>query len=167
VSEPKASRTVYDGTVFDVVAEEWDGRAGEIVEHPGSTAIVAIDRDGFVTLVRQLREPARKRLLELPAGTLEEGEDPFASARRELEEEVGLIGGRWRELGAFYTTPGFCNERMHLFLAEDVDRGEADPEDDEEIETVRWRVDEIPDRMSELEDGKTIAGLALFLRSRT
>jgi ADP-ribose pyrophosphatase len=143
------------------------GTAREIVEHPGSTAIVAIDRDGFVTLVRQLREPARKRLLELPAGTLEEGEDPFASARRELEEEVGLIGGRWRELGAFYTTPGFCNERMHLFLAEDVDRGEADPEDDEEIETVRWRVDEIPDRMSELEDVKTIAGLALLLRSRT
>jgi ADP-ribose pyrophosphatase len=167
VSEPKASRTVYDGTVFDVVAEEWDGRAREIVEHPGSTAIVAIDRDGFVTLVRQLREPARKRLLELPAGTLEEGEDPFASARRELEEEVGLTGGRWRELGAFYTTPGFCNERMHVFLAEDVDRGEADPDDDEEIETVRWRVDEIPDRMSELEDAKTIAGLALFLRSRT
>ena len=66
------------------------------------------------TVVRQLREPVRKRLLELPAGTLEEGEEPLASARRELEEEVGLVGGRWRELAAFYTTPGFCRERMHL-----------------------------------------------------
>jgi ADP-ribose pyrophosphatase len=157
---------VYDGKLFDVVVEEWDGREREIVDHPGATAIVAIDREGCVTLVRQLREAARKRLLELPAGTLEEGEEQLASAQRELAEEVGLRGGRWRELAAFYTTPGFCRERMHLFLAEDVESGEAAPEEDEEFEVVRWQVAEIEARLGELEDAKTIAGLLLYLHAR-
>lgn len=163
---PQNSRTVYDGKQFDVVVEEWGGRAREIVEHPGSTAIVAVDGEGFVTLVRQLREPARRPLVELPAGTLEDGEEPLANARRELEEEVGLTGGTWRELGAFYTSPGFCRERMHIFLAVDVERGTARPEDDEEIEILRWPLAAIPNRLAELEDAKTIAGLALFLQSR-
>jgi ADP-ribose pyrophosphatase len=166
VTEPGGSRTVYDGKLFDVVVEEWDGREREIVDHPGATAIVAIDREGCVTLVRQLREAARKRLLELPAGTLEEGEEPLASAQRELAEEVGLRGGRWRELAAFYTTPGFCRERMHLFLAEDLERGAANPEEDEEVEIVRWQVAEIESRLGELEDAKTIAGLLLYLHAR-
>jgi ADP-ribose pyrophosphatase len=165
VIEPSGSKKVYDGNLFDVVVEEWDGRAREIVEHPGATAIVAIDREGYVTLVRQTREAARKQLIELPAGTLEEGEEPLASAQRELAEEVGLRGGRWRELAAFYTTPGFCRERMHLFLAEDVERGEANPEEDEDVEVVRWRVDEIAERLAELEDAKTLAGLLLYLRT--
>jgi ADP-ribose pyrophosphatase len=141
-------------------------REREIVEHPGATAIVAIDREGCVTLVRQLREATRKDLLELPAGTLEEGEEPLASAQRELAEEVGLHGGRWRELAAFYTTPGFCRERMHLFVAEDVDRGDAHPEEDEAFEVVRWPKAEIESRLAELEDAKTIAGLLLYLQSR-
>ena len=166
MTEPGGSRTVYDGKLFDVVVEEWDGREREIVEHPGATAIVAIDREGCVTLVRQLREAARKQLLELPAGTLEEGEEPLASAQRELAEEVGLRGGRWRELAAFYTTPGFCRERMHLFLAEDLERGAANPEEDEEVEIVRWQVAEIESRLGELEDAKTIAGLLLYLHAR-
>jgi len=166
VSKPDASRTVYDGRLIDVVVEQWGEREREIVEHPGSTGIVAVDAEGFVTLVRQLREPARKRLLELPAGTLEPGEQPLETAKRELAEEVGLRGGKWSELGAFYTTPGFCRERMHVFLAEDVARGEASPDDDEEVETVRWRVDEIGSRLGELEDAKTIAGLLLYLRAR-
>jgi ADP-ribose pyrophosphatase len=119
-----------------------------------------------VTLVRQLREPARKELLELPAGTREPGESPLESAQRELMEEVGLRGGRWRELAAFYTTPGFCNERMHLFVAEGVERAKASPQEDEKIEVVRWPVDEIATRIGELEDGKTIAGLLLYLQTR-
>ena len=155
---------MFEGGVFDVVVEEWDGRERQIVEHRGSTAIVAVDREGYVTLVRQLREPVRKPLLELPAGTLEEGEEPIANARRELAEEVGLRGGRWQELAAFYTSPGFCTERMHVFLAEDVERGEASPQEDEELEVVRWRADEIEGRLGELEDAKTIAGLLLYVQ---
>ncbi len=154
------SERAYDGRLIDVVLE--DGK--EIVRHPGSVAIVAVDRDGLVTLVRQMREPARKQLVELPAGTLEEGEEPLESARRELEEETGLTRGRWRELGAFWTTPGFCTERMHLFAAEDCERGDASPEEDEDVEILRWTRAEVEQRMGELEDAKTIAGLLLWLR---
>jgi ADP-ribose pyrophosphatase len=162
--KPDASRTVYDGKLFDVTVERWGENDREIVEHPGAVAIVAVDGDGMVTLVRQLREAARKNLLELPAGTLEEGESPLESARRELEEETGQTGGTWRELTAFYTTPGFCRERMHLFAAEGVEPGEASPEADEDLELVRWRVDEIAERLGEIEDAKTLAGLLLYLR---
>jgi len=164
--KPDDSRTVYDGKLFDVTVERWGEHEREIVEHPGAVAIVAVDTEGSVALVRQRREAARKALLELPAGTLEEGEAPLDSARRELEEETGLNGGEWRELAAFYTTPGFCRERMHLFAAEGVERGAASPEDDEELELVRWRVDEIASRLNEIEDAKTLAGLLLYLQSR-
>ena len=164
MSGPQSSRIAYDGRLFDVVIEDWDGREREIVEHPGSTAIVAV-HDGAVVLVRQLREPARKPLLELPAGTLEDGEEPLASAHRELAEEVGLHGGRWRELGGFWTSPGFLREYMHVFVADELEAGEADPDDEEEVEIVRWPVAEIAGRIGELEDAKTIAGLLLYLSS--
>ena len=160
--KPDATRTVYDGKLFDVTLEQWGEHEREIVEHPGAVAIVAVDREGQVTLVRQRREATRKHLLELPAGTLEEGESPLESARRELEEETGLHGGNWLEITAFYTTPGFCRERMHLFFAEDVEPGAANPADDEELELVRWAVDDIAGRLAELEDAKTILGLALY-----
>jgi ADP-ribose pyrophosphatase len=163
---PDDSHTVYDGRLFDVTVERWGEHEREIVEHPGAVAIVAVDDEGMVALVRQRREAARKQLLELPAGTLEEGESPLESARRELEEETGLTGGTWRELAAFYTTPGFCRERMHLFTAEGVEPGEASPEADEELELVRWNVDEIAVRLDEIEDAKTLAGLLLFLSKR-
>ena len=162
--KPDDTRTVYDGKLFDVVLERWGDHEREIVEHPGAVAIVAVDDDGMVALVRQRREAARKELLEVPAGTLEEGAQPLASAKRELEEETGLTGGTWRQLTAFYTTPGFCRERMYLFLAEGVQHGEASPEDDEQLELVRWRRDEIEGRLGEIEDAKTLAGLLFYLR---
>jgi ADP-ribose pyrophosphatase len=160
--KPDSSRKVYDGTLLDVTVERWGRHDREIVEHPGAVAIVAVDDDGKVALVRQRREAVREYLLELPAGTLEEGESPLESARRELEEETGLTGGTWRELGGFYTTPGFCRERMHVFVAEGVEAGEAKPEEDEELELVRWDVGEVDARIGELEDAKTIAGLLLY-----
>jgi ADP-ribose pyrophosphatase len=162
--KPDAARTVYDGKLFDVTLERWGEHEREIVEHPGAVAIVAVDAEGMVALVRQPREAARKQLLELPAGTLEEGEQPLETARRELEEETGLTGGTWRELAAFYTTPGFCRERMHVFVAEGVQPGPASPEADEQLELVRWSVQEIGARLAEIEDAKTLAGLLLYLR---
>jgi ADP-ribose pyrophosphatase len=165
--KPDDSRRVYDGKLISVTVERWGDHEREIVEHPGAVAIVAVDGDGCVTLVRQLREPARARLVELPAGGLEEGEQPLETARRELREETGLTGGEWRELAAFWTTPGFCRERMWLFLAEGVESREAAPDADEDVELVRWRVDEIPERLAEIEDAKSLAGLLLFLRERS
>jgi ADP-ribose pyrophosphatase len=164
--KPDSSRTVYEGHLFDVAVEQWGDHEKEIVEHPGAVAVLAVDRDGYVTLVRQRREPARKQLVELPAGTLEEGEEPAHTARRELAEETGLHGGEWREVTAFWTTPGFCRERMHLFFAEGVEPGEADPEDDEDVEVVRWPAAELEAHLDEIEDAKTLVGLLLFLRER-
>jgi ADP-ribose pyrophosphatase len=154
---------VYEGRLLGVTVERWGENEREIVEHPGAVAMVAVDAEGYVALVRQLREATRKRLLELPAGTAEPGEEPLETAKRELQEECGLTGGEWRELAAFWTTPGFCRERMHVFAAEGVERGEASPAEDEDLELVRWPVAEIGHRLHEIEDAKTLAGLLLYL----
>ena len=164
--EPDSVRQVYEGRLLGLTVERWGDHEREIVEHPGAVAIVAVDDEGYLTLVRQLREATRTRLVELPAGTAELGEEPLATARRELREECGLTGGDWRELAVFWTTPGFCRERMHLFAAENVERGEPEPADDEELELVRWPVAEIGERLSEIEDAKTLAGLSLYLMQR-
>jgi 8-oxo-dGTP pyrophosphatase MutT (NUDIX family) len=165
--KPDDSRTVYDGKLIDVTLERWGDNEREIIEHPGSVAIVAVDGKQRVWLVRQLRETARGRLLELPAGARDDGEDPFDAAKRELREECGLTGGEWQELAAFWTTPGFCREYMHLYLAEGVQAGDADPDEDEEVEIVHWPVDELAARLREIEDAKTLAGLLLFLQHRS
>jgi ADP-ribose diphosphatase len=163
--EPDSAERVWDGRLLGLTVERWGDNEREIVEHPGAVAIVAVDVEGCVALVRQLREATRTYLLELPAGTAEPGEEPLETARRELKEECGLTGGEWRELAVFWTTPGFCRERMHLFAAEGVERGEAAPAEDEELEVVRWPVAEIDTRLGQIEDAKTLAGLLLYLRS--
>jgi ADP-ribose pyrophosphatase len=163
---PDETKIVYDGTLIDVTKERWGDHEREIVEHPGAVAILAVDGNDHVVLVRQLREPVRRRLLELPAGTLEDGEEPFASAKRELAEETGLSGGTWSRGPSFWTTPGFCRELMHLFFVDGVQEGPASPEEDEEIELVRIPVAELPSRLDELEDGKTLVGTLLYLRRR-
>jgi ADP-ribose pyrophosphatase len=165
--KPDESRTVYDGKLVDVTLERWGNNEREIVEHPGSVAIVAVDGDQRIWLVRQLREVARKQLVELPAGARNEGEEPLEAAKRELREECGVTGGDWRELAAFWTTPGFCREYMHLYLAEGVTAGAADPDEDEEVEIVHWRVDELAAKLGEIDDAKTLAGLLLFLQLRS
>jgi ADP-ribose pyrophosphatase len=162
--EPDSARRVYQGRLLGVTVERWGENEREIVEHPGAVAIVAVDSEGYVALVRQLREATREYLLELPAGTAEPGEEPLATAQRELKEECGLSGGTWRELAAFWTTPGFCRERMHLFAAEGVEPGEAAPEPDEDLELVRWPVSDIGARLHEIEDAKSLLGLLLYLQ---
>ena len=162
--KPDESRRVYDGKLIDVTVERWGDNLREIVEHPGAVAIVAVDRAEQLWLVRQLREATRRELVELPAGTYEPGEAPLDTAKRELAEECGLTGGTWSELGAFWTTPGFTRERMVVYLAEDVEPGEAHPEADERLEVVRWALHEVEERLDEVEDAKTLAGLLLYLR---
>jgi ADP-ribose pyrophosphatase len=163
---PDESRTVYVGRLLSLTVERWGNHEREIVEHPGAVTIVAVDGRDRVALVRQLREATRRHLLELPAGTREPGEEPLATAKRELEEETGLVGGRWRVLSEFFTAPGFCRELMTLYLAEGVEEGTATPEDDEELELIRWPVAEVEERLGEIADAKTLAGLLLYLRDR-
>jgi ADP-ribose pyrophosphatase len=134
----------------------------QIVEHPGSVAIVAIDKQDRVVLVQQYREPARTQLLELPAGVREEGEQPLETAQRELREECGLHGGEWREVAGVWTTPGFVREHMTLFIATGLEEGDADPDDGEDVRIVRRPVSEIPHLLGEIEDLKTLAGLLLY-----
>jgi ADP-ribose pyrophosphatase len=165
--KPDESLTAYEGKLVSVTVERWGDSEREIVEHPGAVTIVAIDRRDRVALVRQLREATRKYLLELPAGTLDPGEEPLAAAKRELEEETGLTGGEWREVASFYTAPGFCRELMTLFVAEGVEEGKASPDADEELELVHWPVAEIERRLGELEDAKSLAGLLFYLRLRS
>ena len=164
--KPDSARVAYQGKLLALSVERWGDHEREIVEHPGAVAIVAVDAEGWVTLVRQLREPPRRELLEIPAGTREAGEEPLETAKRELREECGLTGGRWRELATFFTTPGFCREFMHVYAAEGVERGESAPDPDEDLELVRWRVEEIEPRLGEIEDATTLAGLLLYLNDR-
>lgn len=158
--QPDGSLLVWKGKLIAVTVEQWGSREREIVEHPGAVAIVAVDRDGRIAFVRQLREATRSRLLELPAGTREPGEGPLETAMRELREECGFTGGEWTRLGGFWTTPGFTREYMDVFLAEGVEAGVAAPEPDEDLELVLVHRDEI--RLADLEDTKSIAGLALY-----
>jgi 8-oxo-dGTP pyrophosphatase MutT (NUDIX family) len=142
-------RQVYEGKLFDVVIENWGLHERELVEHPGSVTVVPIDADGRIVLTRQFREAARKKLLELPAGMLDPGEDPLTGARRELAEETGLRGGEWRKLRLIHPSPGLLREPVTIFLAERLEEGEPDLEDGEE-----------------LEDAKTLVGVLLYLRER-
>jgi ADP-ribose pyrophosphatase len=150
---------LFEGKIFDVVRR--DGM--DVVEHGPAVAIVAVS-DGHVTLVRQPRAPAGGKLLELPAGGVEDGEQPLETAQRELREETGLHGGEWVEAATFFTSPGYTDEKMHLFVATGLEEGEASPEGSEEIELVRVPLEEIPAVMEEIEDAKTLAGLLLLLR---
>lgn len=151
---------LYEGPMFSV--ERRDGK--DVVVHGPAVAVVAVDARDRVVLVRQTRVPAGGALLELPAGGIEDGEAPLETARRELREETGLHGGDWVELASFFTTPGFCDEKIHLFLATGLEEGEAAPEGSEEIELVRVPRDELPALIAETEDAKTLAGLLLLLR---
>jgi ADP-ribose pyrophosphatase len=153
---------LYQGAIFSV--ERREGR--DVVVHGPAVAIVAVDRDEHVTLVRQHRVPAGGEVLELPAGLLEPGETPLETARRELAEETGLHGGDWVEIGVFFTSPGFTDEKLHLFLATGLEAGAPSPEGDEDLELVRVPVAEIPSLIEESDDAKTLVGLLFLARFR-
>ena len=173
------SRTVYRGHYLEVRVDEIltpDGRRAsrDIVGHPGAVAIVALDGEDRVLLVRQFRLAAGRTLLEIPAGTLDRGEDgtledPDLAARRELEEETGFRAGSWEHLGAFWTAPGFATELMHLYLARELapaDGARLGPDEDErlELEHVPWRQAVAMAVAGEIADAKSIVGLLRLAR---
>jgi ADP-ribose pyrophosphatase len=161
------SKKVFSGRVFDVsvdtVREADRTYMREVVHHPGSAVILAAFDDGTIGLVRQYRHPAVKYLLELPAGTLNDQERPEIGAARELEEELGIVAGRLEKLSEFFVSPGFCEEKMWLYLATDLKQTAQRLEDDELIEIVRLPIDRALQMISdgEIEDAKTIIGLLL------
>ncbi len=142
--EVLASREEWSGRVFKIVRERLRLPSGleqdlAVVEHPGAVAIAALQSDGTLVLVRQYRHAAGDWLIEVPAGRLERGEDPLSAAKRELEEEAGMRAGNWVHALEFYPAPGFCSERMHLFLATQLTPagdGRRAPDPDEELDIV-------------------------------
>lgn len=162
---------LYTGKVFDLVVDRValpSGREGvrEIARHPGGAVILPLFDDGSVLLVEQLRHPVGKRLLELPAGKRAPGEEPASAARRELEEETGYRAGRLEKLLAFYTTPGFCDEELHLFRAVDLTAAPGGPRREEGERSMTLHRMPLEEARSLIErgtiaDAKTIIGLLL------
>src|SRR5437773_4907626 len=161
------SKKVFAGRVFDVTVDtvrEGDKTyIREVVHHPGSSVILPAFDDGTIALVRQYRHPAVRYLLELPAGTLNDKERPEEGAARELEEELGLVAGRMEKLSEFVVSPGFCEEKIWLYLATEMTETAQRLEDDEMIEVVRLPIDRALQMITdgEIEDAKTIIGLLL------
>ncbi len=143
----------------------------EMLRHPGASAVVPFldppgETDPRVVLIRQFRHAADGYIWEVPAGRLDEGEAPEACAERELEEETGMRARRLERLTTIYTTPGFTDERIHLFLAEGLEPGAEHREADEfmELHTVRWSTVMAMIERGEITDGKTLVSL-LFVQS--
>jgi ADP-ribose pyrophosphatase len=168
-----SSQLIYDGRAVKLRVDTVQVAGGrkttrEIVEHSDCVAIVAIDADDNVLLVSQFRKAVEKELLEIPAGGIEGDEEPTATVRRELCEETGYLPRRVERLGGFYSTPGYCTEYLHLYLATDLIPGQLYAEDTEGIELVRVPVSQIPHLIAsgDICDAKSIAGLLTFLEYR-
>ncbi|MFB5083436.1 NUDIX hydrolase [Symbiobacterium thermophilum] len=162
---------IYRGRVIAVRRDriDLDGkeRTWDVVAHPGAVVVLPVDGDDLL-MVRQYRYAAGETLLELVAGGLEPGEDPAEAAQRELQEETGFRAGRLIRLAEFYSAPGFCTEKLHLFAAEELTPSRLPMDEDEQIELVRLSLDEAL-RMAlagELRDAKTLAGVLLYARIR-
>lgn len=140
-----------------------DGRTAtrEVINHPGGVAILPLDDKDNVYLVRQFRKPLEKEILEIPAGKLNPGEDPMSCARRELKEETGLLAADWEHVTTYYTTPGFTDEILYVYIARGLTRGEACPDDDENLSLVVVPFHEALAMVAngEICDGKSIIAL--------
>jgi ADP-ribose pyrophosphatase len=161
------SQKIFEGRVFsvtvDTVSEGEVTYQREVVHHHGSAVIVPVFDDGTVSLVKQYRHPAVRYLLEAPAGTLADGERPEIGAARELQEELGLVAARLEKLSEFFVSPGFCEEKMWVYLATELSEGKQLLDDDEIIEVVRLPIADALEMITsgEIQDAKTIIGLML------
>ncbi len=167
-----SSKIAYHGKLFDVELDKLQMPGGvvterEIVRHPGAVCMVPVDADGRLVLVTQYRHAAGKRLLELPAGTLEPGEEPGLTAVRELQEEIGMRPGKVEALGGFFVAPGYTTEYIWLFVCTDLVPARLDGDDDEDIEVERATVAEA---LAAIESGgicdaKSVVGILRWLQS--
>lgn len=168
-AEVLESESLHSGRIFEVVRERVRLASGleqelEFVRHNGAVAIAALKANGHMVLVRQYRHATGETLVEVPAGRLEPGEEPMEAAQRELEEETGYRASRWLELARFYAAPGFCSERMVLYLAQDLEPCGPErraPDEDEEFEVVEL----LPARiLTTAKDAKTLLAALLVER---
>jgi ADP-ribose pyrophosphatase len=170
---PMPRETIYQGKKFALVHETTTGRDGQpvvraIVVHPGAVAIVPLPDRDHVCLLRNRRAAVGDTLIEIPAGTLEAGENVESAAVRELAEETGYTAARWRKLAEFFPSPGVLSEKMFLYVAEGLTAGTMQPERDEELEpfivrwdqAIRWALD------GTIRDAKTLVALLLWDRLR-
>ena len=164
-----SKETVYEGKLFQVIREKvrianGNERPREIVVHPGAVALVVVDSDERLILVRQYRRAADRVMLEIPAGTREPGEDAEACARRELTEETGYEATQVRHLGGFFSAPGFCTEYLECYLMTGLKEKAGMADDDENIEIERLTISETLDAMQrgEICDAKTICGVLMW-----
>lgn len=162
------SEKIYEGKILSVrvdMVELPDKKYSkrEIVEHPGAVAIVALTDDNEIVLVKQFRKATETVLFEIPAGKLEINEQPEECAIRELKEETGLEAKKIECVLDYYSSPGFTNEKIHIFIASELISGEAEPEEDEYIDIVKISIDEALEMVNNgtIRDGKTIIGIFL------
>ena len=165
-----SSQLIYDGRAVKLRVDTVQMASGrqttrEIVEHSDCIAIIAVDASDNVLLVKQFRKSVEKKLLEIPAGGIEPGEDPVATVRREMREETGFLPRKVERLGGFYSTPGYCTEYLHLYLATDLTPSQLYAEDTESIKLVPVPISQIPGLITSgsICDAKSIAGLLTFL----
>lgn len=164
-----SSEMKFDGKLIKVTYDIADvnGKEAwrEVVHHPGASAVVAIDEDNRIIMEKQFRYALNDYLLEIPAGKLDAGEDPLVCAKRELEEETGIIASEWISLGTIATSPGFCNEVIHLYVAKGLSKGEIHWDEDEYVEVERYTLDELLQRIKEetIKDSKTLSALLLAM----
>ncbi len=166
IEKTMKSEKIYEGKVLNLridTVELPDKKYSkrEIVEHPGAVAIAPITDDGHVILVKQYRKAIEKEILEIPAGKIEIGEDPKSCAIRELKEETGITAEKVELMFEYYTSPGFCDEKMYFFIAKDLVEGEAKPDTDEYIEVEKIKLEELVAKVNkgEIVDSKTIIGI--------
>ncbi|MBQ8200772.1 MAG: NUDIX hydrolase [Clostridia bacterium] len=165
----KSGEVVFNGKIIRL--EHWqvelpNGKLAlrEVACHPGAAAVVALDEEQNVILVHQYRAPVHRLTLEIPAGKLDSAdEDPFECAKRELSEETGYLAENWTKLTVLETTPGFCNERIHLYLASGLKLGETHPDEDEFVATTRMPLSEAFKKVMDgtFRDGKTALGIMM------
>ncbi|MDY3973349.1 MAG: NUDIX hydrolase [Veillonella caviae] len=165
----KSSEMKFDGKLIKVTYDTAlvNGREAwrEVVHHPGASAIIVIDNEGRLVMERQYRYALKSGLLEIPAGKLDAGEDPLTCAKRELEEENGYTAKEWISLGAVATSPGFCNEIIHIFLARDLEKGATHWDVDEYVELEYFTLEELLAAIKEesIKDSKTLAAITLAM----
>lgn len=165
------SKMIYSGPVFGLRRDEVIEPNGlrvtrEVITHPGSVVVLPVFSDGRILMIRQYRHATRQFLWELVAGRIDAGENPRKAAARELIEETGYRAKRFHVFLDVFPTPGFLEERMYIFLAEELTAGEAEPEEDESIASKSFTPGEIEQmiRRNKIRDAKSVAGILYYLR---